>query len=56
VFEERAPDGFADVHDVASQQELEEIAAGYKKVVGLDIETVNARVKAGAINLPPAPR
>ncbi len=56
VFEERAPEGFADVHDVASQRELEEIAAGYKKVVGLDIETVNAKVKAGAINLPPVPR
>ena len=47
VFEERAPDGFAQVHDVASQQELEEIAAGYKKIVGLDIETVNAKMRAG---------
>lgn len=46
IFEERAPGGFADVHDVASQQELEEIAAGYKRIVGLDIETVNARVRA----------
>jgi 2-polyprenyl-6-methoxyphenol hydroxylase-like FAD-dependent oxidoreductase len=56
VFEERAPGGFADVHDVASQQELEEIAAGYKRVVGLDIETVNATVKAGAINVPLGPK
>ena len=45
VFEERAPDGFANVHDVASQQELEDIAAGYKKIVGLDIETVNAKMR-----------
>ncbi len=45
VFEERAPDGFAHVHDVASQQELEDIAAGYKKIVGFDIETVNAKVR-----------
>ncbi len=45
VFEERAPDGFAHVHDVASQQELEDIAAGYKKIVGLDIETVNAKMR-----------
>jgi len=48
VFEERAPEGFANVHDVASQAELEEIAAGYKKIVGLDIETVNAKVRAGS--------
>ena len=45
VFEERAPDGFAHVPDVASQQELEDIAAGYKKIVGLDIETVNAKMR-----------
>jgi 2-polyprenyl-6-methoxyphenol hydroxylase-like FAD-dependent oxidoreductase len=45
VFEERAPGGFTDVHDVASQQELEDIAAGYKKIVGLDIETVNAKMR-----------
>ena len=47
VFEERAPDGFTQVHDVASRQELEDIAAGYKKIVGLDIETVNAKMRAG---------
>ena len=46
LFEQRAPDGFANVHDVASQAELEEIAARYRKVVGLDIETVNAKVRA----------
>jgi len=46
VFEERAPNGFSQVHDVASQQELENIAAGYKKIVGLDIETVNAKMRA----------
>jgi len=47
VFEQRAPEGFANVHDVASRAELEEIAADYKKIVGLDIETVNAKVRAG---------
>ena len=46
VFEERAPNGFSQVHDVASQQELEDIGAGYKKIVGLDIETVNAEMRA----------
>jgi hypothetical protein len=46
VFEERAPEGFERVHDVASQVELEEIARGYKQIVGLDIESVNARAQA----------
>ena len=46
VFEQRSPQGFKHVHDVASQAELEEIASGYKKIVGLDIETVNAKVLA----------
>ena len=46
VFEERAPEGFKQVHDVASQAELEDIARGYKQIVGLDIETVNARAES----------
>ena len=46
VFEERAPEGFKRVHDVASQAELEDIARGYKQIVGLDIETVNARAQS----------
>ena len=46
VFEERAPEGFKQVHDVASQAELEDIARGYKQIVGLDIETVNARAQS----------
>lgn len=45
VFEERAPNGFKHVHDVASQAELEQIALSYKKVVGLDIESVNQRAR-----------
>jgi len=45
VFEQRAPDGFARVEDVATHEELVEIAAGYKKIVGLDMETVNARAQ-----------
>jgi 5-methylphenazine-1-carboxylate 1-monooxygenase len=45
VFEERAPNGFKHVNDVASQEELEHIALGYKKVVGLDIESVNHKAR-----------
>ena len=49
VFEARAPDGFVNVHDVASQAELIEIAAGYKKIVGLDVESVNARAQSAGL-------
>ena len=45
VFEQRAPQGFKHVHDVASQAELEDIALGYKRVVGLDIESVNQKAR-----------
>ncbi|MFA7666944.1 MAG: flavin-dependent oxidoreductase [Burkholderiaceae bacterium] len=46
IAEERAPDGFGHIHDVAAHEELVEIAAGYKAVVGLEIEAVNAKMKA----------
>ena len=45
VFEQRAPNGFKHVHDIASRAELEEIALGYKRVVGLDIDSVNQRAR-----------
>jgi 2-polyprenyl-6-methoxyphenol hydroxylase-like FAD-dependent oxidoreductase len=41
LAEERAPDGFADVHDVISRTELEEIAARYKQAAGFAVEQVN---------------
>ena len=41
--EERAPQGFADIHDVLSQEELESTAIGFKKAAGFDVETVNSR-------------
>jgi 2-polyprenyl-6-methoxyphenol hydroxylase-like FAD-dependent oxidoreductase len=41
--EERAPRGFADIHDVLSQEELESTAIGFKKAAGFDVETVNSR-------------
>jgi hypothetical protein len=43
LVEERAPDGFAIVTDVLSQQELEDIAANYKRVAGFQVEGLNAK-------------
>jgi 2-polyprenyl-6-methoxyphenol hydroxylase-like FAD-dependent oxidoreductase len=41
--EERAPDGFAHIHDVLTQEELESTAINFKKAAGFDVETVNSR-------------
>jgi 2-polyprenyl-6-methoxyphenol hydroxylase-like FAD-dependent oxidoreductase len=41
--EERAPNGFAHIHDVLSQEELETTAISFKKAAGFDVETVNSR-------------
>jgi 5-methylphenazine-1-carboxylate 1-monooxygenase len=43
LVEERAPDGFDDVTDVLSRQELEAIAANYKRVAGFEVEDLNAK-------------
>jgi 2-polyprenyl-6-methoxyphenol hydroxylase-like FAD-dependent oxidoreductase len=43
MAEERAPDGFAHIHDVLSREELEQTAIGFKKAAGFDVETVNSR-------------
>lgn len=43
IVEERAPDGFGVVTEVLSQQELEDIAANYKRVAGFQVEGLNAR-------------
>lgn len=42
IVEDRAPNGFANLHDVISRQELEEISARYKQIAGFDKETLNA--------------
>lgn len=42
VVHQRAPEGFAQLDDVISQDELREISAGYKKTAGMDIERLNA--------------
>ena len=43
LAEQRAPDGFADVHDVIGREELEGIAARYKQVAGFSRDVVNKR-------------
>jgi 2-polyprenyl-6-methoxyphenol hydroxylase-like FAD-dependent oxidoreductase len=43
LVEERAPNGFGVVNDVLSQQELEDIAANYKRVAGFQVDALNAK-------------
>ncbi|WP_306029164.1 flavin-dependent oxidoreductase [Stappia sp. MMSF_3263] len=43
VVEERAPEGFADIGDVLSREELEETASLYKRLAGFDVGALNAR-------------
>ncbi len=43
LVEERAPDGFTNLHDVISQAELEEIAGRYKQIAGFSREGLNAK-------------
>jgi len=43
LVEERAPDGFAGIGDVISQDELDRIASSFSTAAGLDVETVNNR-------------
>ncbi|BEL07685.1 flavin-dependent oxidoreductase [Actinoplanes sichuanensis] len=40
---ERAPDGFAHIHDVLTPDELTEIATGYKKAAGFHPDALNNR-------------
>jgi 2-polyprenyl-6-methoxyphenol hydroxylase-like FAD-dependent oxidoreductase len=41
LVEQRAPDGFDRLEDVATQAELEAVVRGYQKTAGFDRETVN---------------
>ena len=43
LADERAPAGFADIHDVIPADELTEIAAGYKRAAGFHPDVLNAR-------------
>ncbi|GGE88918.1 flavin-dependent oxidoreductase [Stappia taiwanensis] len=52
VVEERAPDGFEQIDQVLSAEELAETAAGYKKLAGFDVDGLNQRPSI----VPPAAR
>ena len=43
LVEDRAPDGFARLHDVVSEQELQQIADKYKQIAGFSIAALNDR-------------
>ncbi len=43
IVEDRAPDGFDNLHDVISREELEAISARYKKIAGFEIESLNQK-------------
>jgi 2-polyprenyl-6-methoxyphenol hydroxylase-like FAD-dependent oxidoreductase len=43
IVEDRAPDGFKDLHDVISQQELEDIANHYKQIAGFAKDELNKK-------------
>jgi 2-polyprenyl-6-methoxyphenol hydroxylase-like FAD-dependent oxidoreductase len=43
LVEERAPAGYGRIEEVLSVPELEEAAAGYKRLAGFDRETLNSR-------------
>ena len=51
LAEERAPDGFANIADVLTQEELQSTAINFKRAAGLDLETVNGR--ESIVLLPP---
>jgi 5-methylphenazine-1-carboxylate 1-monooxygenase len=43
LVEQRAPDGYSRIEDVLTRAELEDAAAGYKRIAGFDQEQLNAR-------------
>lgn len=43
LVEERAPQGFKDIHDVLSAQELQERADAFKRVAGFAVDALNTR-------------
>jgi 2-polyprenyl-6-methoxyphenol hydroxylase-like FAD-dependent oxidoreductase len=42
TIEERAPDGFAEVEDVVSREQMRELTGSFYRVAGLDRDTLNA--------------
>ena len=45
LVHQRAPDGFRNIDEVISKNELEEVGRNYKTLAGLDIQEVNKRAK-----------
>ncbi|MCM3654652.1 flavin-dependent oxidoreductase [Metabacillus litoralis] len=45
IVEERAPNGFEQLHDVISRQELQDIANKYKQIAGFDRKSLNAKLE-----------
>lgn len=43
IVEKRAPEGFDNLADIMSQQELEEMSRGYKRSAGFDPDVLNTR-------------
>lgn len=43
IVEERAPNGFNNLYDVISQEELDAISARYKKIAGFELEALNQK-------------
>jgi 2-polyprenyl-6-methoxyphenol hydroxylase-like FAD-dependent oxidoreductase len=43
IVEQRAPDGFTNLDDILSTQDLEEISRAYKRTAGFDPEILNGR-------------
>lgn len=56
LVEQRAPNGFEELADVISREELEEIADEYKRIGGFDAEQLNSRGSFSVqANPPPVP-
>ncbi len=43
IVEERAPNGFTRIENILTTAELEDVAAGYKRVAGFDKDALNSR-------------
>lgn len=43
IVEDRAPNGFDDLHDVISREELDEVSSRYKKIAGFEKEALNLK-------------
>jgi hypothetical protein len=43
IVEKRAPEGFKNLEDVITQQELEEMSRTYRRTAGFDPESLNSQ-------------